>query len=591
VIKDAVYDDLVVDQSSSTVRETRHYYDGLALGSVNIGNETKTETWISGTSSPTYASTTQVFDGTYGLVTQSRDANGNLSTSTLDANNLYVATTTNALFQTTGYTYDYSTGKIKTTFDPNNRLFTTAYDAVGRPVTINEPDPSTGATVTQTTYAYTDSNTPGSTYTVKTDYLSSATSTPTYLYVDGLNRNLQQRKQAKGTNNYSVKDWTYNNAGLLKSESLLYLASSSARSSATSTTKLFTNYTYDGLQRIMNIVNSVGTTSNAYSAWTVTTTDANGNYKDYAKDAYGNLATVAEYAATSSGTTTYAWNLNKALTKITDANGNVRNFTYDGLGRRLTAQDLHAVAAGTFGSSTFAYDPAGNLTQQIDAKNQTVNYTYDVLNRKLTEDYTGQAGTEVANTYDSCTNGVGRLCVASSTGAKITNAYDPDGNISNATTTVGGTNYAMSYTYDRQGNLTNVVYPNSAQVNYNLNAAGLTDTVAYKASGGNVANLVDDFEYAPDARVQQQVDHNGITTTRSYDPNAQYRLTRILTCGSQCFTPGTQNSQTFTSSGTFTAPAGVTSVTVDMWGGGGGGCSGDGCETGAAPAHTFTRPM
>src|SRR5262249_49930048 len=94
-------------------------------------------------------------------------------------------------------------------------------------------------------------------------------------------------------------------------------------------------------------------------------------------------------------------------------------------------------------------------------------------------------------------------------------------------------------------------------------------------------NLVDNFEYAPDARVSSQVDRNGITTTYTYDPNAQYRLSRILTCGSQCATSGTQTT-TYTSSGTFTAPAGVTSVTVDMWGGGGGGCSGDGCETGAS---------
>jgi RHS repeat-associated protein len=571
-IKDAVYDDLVVDQSSSTVREIRHYYDNLALGSINLGNETKTENWISSTSSATYASTTQVFDGTFGLVTQSRDADGNLSSSTLDANNLYVASTTNALSETTGYTYDYSTGKVKTTFDPNNRLFATSYDAVGRPLTVSEPDTSNGSsTVTKTTYAYTDSSTPGSTYTLETDYLSSATSSTLYKYVDGLGRDLQARKLAKGNNTYSVKDWTYNTVGLLKSESLPYFASSSARASVSSTANLFTTYTYDGLQRKTAVVNSVGTTSNAYDRWTVTTTDPNDNFKDYTKDAYGNLATVAEYYATSSATTTYAWDLNKDLTKLTDASCNVRNFTYDGLGRRITAQDLHAVSDGTFGTWTYTYDAAGNIASSTDPKNQTVNFTYDALGRKLTEDYGGQSGTEVTYTYDSCTNGIGRLCIASSTGAKITNAYDPDGNISNATTTVGGTNYGMSYSYDRQGNLINTVYPNNAQVNFNFNLAGLTDTVAFKPSTGSSANLVDDYEYAPDARVRQQIDHNSINTVFTYDPNAQYRLINILTCATQCYTPGSQPNNTFTASGTWTAPAGVTSVTVDAWGGGGGG--------------------
>src|SRR5262249_42278454 len=111
------YDDTVVDQSSNTVSETRHTYDGLALGSASLGNETKTENWITGSS--TYASTTKTYDGTYGLVTQTRDANYNLSTSTIDAKNLYPATTTNALMQATGYQYDYSTGKVQSTFDPN----------------------------------------------------------------------------------------------------------------------------------------------------------------------------------------------------------------------------------------------------------------------------------------------------------------------------------------------------------------------------------------------------------------------------------------------------------------------------------------
>jgi Insecticide toxin TcdB middle/N-terminal region/Salmonella virulence plasmid 65kDa B protein/FG-GAP-like repeat len=77
--------ELTQDQSSNKVRETRHYYDNLSLGTVGIGNQTKTENWIT---SSTYASTTKTYDGTYGLVTQSRDADGNLTTNTLDGKNL-----------------------------------------------------------------------------------------------------------------------------------------------------------------------------------------------------------------------------------------------------------------------------------------------------------------------------------------------------------------------------------------------------------------------------------------------------------------------------------------------------------------------
>jgi len=102
-----VYDDKRVGFVSQTVRETRHTYDGLPLGSVSLGNETKTENWIAGS---TFASTTKTYDGTYGLVTQTRDPDFNPTTYTVDAKNLYVATSTNALSQATGYQYDYSTG-------------------------------------------------------------------------------------------------------------------------------------------------------------------------------------------------------------------------------------------------------------------------------------------------------------------------------------------------------------------------------------------------------------------------------------------------------------------------------------------------
>jgi hypothetical protein len=38
--------------------------------------------------------------------------------------------------------YDYASGKVKRTFDPNSRLYPTTYDALRRPLTVNEPDPS-----------------------------------------------------------------------------------------------------------------------------------------------------------------------------------------------------------------------------------------------------------------------------------------------------------------------------------------------------------------------------------------------------------------------------------------------------------------
>ncbi len=518
------YDDTLVDQSSNKARETRHTYDGLALGSVSIANETKTENWITGS---TYASTTKVYDGTYGLVTQSRDADGNISTSTLDANHLYVATTTNPLFQATGYQYDYSTGKVKATYDPNNRLYTTTYDGYGRPLTSSIPDPATGALVTKSTYAYTDSNTPGSTSITQTDYLNSATSSVSYLYFDGLNRKLQSRKQAQNSN-YAVKDWTYNNVGILNTESLPYFATGSSRASATTSAALFSTYSYDALQRITTIANSVGNTANAYKSWTVTTTDPNGKIKDYAKDAYGNLATVVEHITGSPATTTYAYDLNKNLTNITDSLGNIRNFTYDGVGNKLTTQDLHAAGDASFGTATSTYDAVGDVTQTVDAKNQTVNYTYDALNRVLTEDYTGSAGTDVSYAYDACQDGKGRLCAATTTDAVTNLTYNADGAVASEKKTIDGTAYTTSYNYDRQGNVTDMTYPDASVVKYGYDNNGLLYTIAREAPGGTkYVNAVVSIQYAPTGAATSTLFGDGVTTNKTYDSSQLYRLTHL----------------------------------------------------------------
>src|SRR5262249_36738079 len=65
-------DESTVDQSSAKVRETRNYYDNLALGNVNLGNLTKRENWKSGSA---YINSQKTYNG-YGLVTQNTDPRG-----------------------------------------------------------------------------------------------------------------------------------------------------------------------------------------------------------------------------------------------------------------------------------------------------------------------------------------------------------------------------------------------------------------------------------------------------------------------------------------------------------------------------------
>src|SRR5262249_1555430 len=54
----------ILDYNAATSSDQKLYYDSLVFGTVNLGNNTKQENWISGT---TYASSTKTYTS-YGLV-------------------------------------------------------------------------------------------------------------------------------------------------------------------------------------------------------------------------------------------------------------------------------------------------------------------------------------------------------------------------------------------------------------------------------------------------------------------------------------------------------------------------------------------
>jgi RHS repeat-associated protein len=752
----------VTNQSGTKIKETRYYYDNLSLGNVSVGNLTKQEDWKSAS---TYVNTQSTYNA-YGLVTQQLDPRGKQTNYTYDTYNLYPATSTNALSQSTGYQYDYSTGKATRTIDPNGNTSVTTYDGFGRVLEMSQPDGNTTSTqALKTSYEYTDqtngtrvrksdyldsllmagssdfqidtnntlstslvsyykledttdsastnnltnNNTAsfnsgkvnnsadgGSSNTNK--YLSTATnlgfgtgpwsmafwfnldsstgssfpigiqtnspsdramyvrvisggggaiwgeyasgrgfdetrtvysttintgtwyhvayvydgSTPvlyvngsavgsnstqnsggsggfvnafgtlaypdtsyvtsvfpgkvdeagvwnkalsaqevtdlynggqgqtlteqgtvgsvdTYTYLDGLGRPFQTRKSAEGLSTYKVADRIYDSRGLLQKESLPYFASDSARTAATTTAALFTSYAYDPLQRPLTITNAVGSTSNTYANWKTTVTDPRGKNKDQYADAQGNLVQVDEHNATSTYSTYYEYDGLKNLTKITDALGNVRNFTYDGLSRRLTAEDLHAVGDATYGTWAYTYDDAGNLTQTLDPKSQTVNYAYDDTNRATSEDFTGQGGTEYVYVYDSCTQGIGRLCVTSSTDAVVSKTYNRLGQLAQESKTISSSTYATSYTYDRQGNQLTITNPDGSVTTYTYNSAGLVETVSEQESGASSTVIISDIDYSPLDQVYTQTYASGMVAKNIYDPTHLYRLVGKVT--------------------------------------------------------------
>ena len=517
------YEKTVFDASSSTTTDTRFYYDSLPLGSVSLGNQTKEEDWISGT---LYASTTKTYNP-YGLVTTSTDPLGHATSYLYDSLNFYPATTTNALSQSTGFLYNYANGKPKQSNDPNGRFTQTLYDAVGRVATTSQSDTASPSTLdTKAVYLYTDTTTPSLIHEV--DYLTATTTVDTYDYYDGLGRPIQERRSTEDPANSTVTDTLYNTAGLVASSTLPYFSTGTSLTTAASSSALYSAFTYDPLQRQTKVSTVVGSSTTAYGGWAATTTDADGDVKGLYQDAFGNLARVNEVSSTSTYATLYSYDAAGNLTKITDANGNVRNFTYDGLARRLTAEDLHAPSDGTFGTWNYHYDLSGNIASTTDPKSQEIDYTYDALNRPLTEDYTGGAGTEISYTYDSCTDGIGSLCAASTAAAATANTYDILGRLATTTATISGVDYNTAYTYDLQGNPLTITYPDGREVSYGYNSAGLIKSASAKPKGGSYTPVVSSILYAPNSRPSYELFNNGAETSYTYDAAKLYRLTRIF---------------------------------------------------------------
>lgn len=509
------------DNTNTTITETRNYYDNQSLGSVTLGNLTKQAQWISGGD---YAETIHAYNS-YGLVTSSTDPLDNVTTYLYDDFNLYPATTTNALGQATARTYNYSSGQILTETDPNGNTSEHEYDGLDRLIAEYKTDPHTGSLVQKTAVSYTD--TPGAIAASRNDYLSSTNLVGTYTYFDGFGRPVQTRTEAES--GYVVIDTAYNKDGLVGTKSLPYEDTGSARTGATTNIDLLTIYTHDPLNRLLTLTTALGTTTHAYDQWIETITDPLGNEKDFSYDAFGRLGSVVEYNDSTPYTTTYYYRADNLLATVMDASGNERDITYDGRGLRLTLEDLHDSADGTFGTWSFTYDAGGNLATTTDPKNQVIVRNYDALNRILTEDFSGSAGTELTYTYDSCTKGIGSLCTASSTDVHTDYTYTHNGLLASETKLIEGQSYTTAYEYDRQGNKTLVTYPDDSEVRYTYNDANQIEMIEQREVGGSFVDIISDFDYGPHGLVTYQLYGNGASTTKIYDENELYRLKTLIT--------------------------------------------------------------
>jgi RHS repeat-associated protein len=89
--------------------------------------------------------------------------------------------------------------------------------------------------------------------------------------------------------------------------------------------------------------------------------------------------------------------------------------------------------------------------------------SYDALNRLTQIVYPDET---VTYTWDSCTNGVGKLCSISDGEGTTSYAFDAKGRITSKTQVVASLTQAMSYGYNSAGQITSVTTPSGRSVTY-----------------------------------------------------------------------------------------------------------------------------
>lgn len=161
------------------------------------------------------------------------------------------------------------------------------------------------------------------------------------------------------------------------------------------------------------------------------------------RDAFGRMVEVRERIGgpgTAYAITTYAHDPRDRVARIASADGVVTQLTHDFAGRRTRVERAGRVW-------TLGYDLHGNVVSKaapapspLQAAEYTTSYAYDAIDRVVSRAVGGRelSGPDrallgvgaIGFTYDTCTNGIGRLCRTELPGNHLTSTftYDAEGN-------------------------------------------------------------------------------------------------------------------------------------------------------------------
>jgi RHS repeat-associated protein len=567
------------DRTKTLISGKDQYYDGSTTigAAVSKGDVTKTVSAVEASDQNTITktiTTAATFDA-YGRTTSETDANGNVARTAYApaTGRPATVTETNALGQVEVTTMEPDRQQPTSVKDANNQVTASAYDQLGRLVSVRLPGQAADAPPAKV-FTYTmdpDHKSPPRVATKELQSGSTYVTTWSFLDSTGRDRQLQEVSPASTADKPQtiVTDTRYDEAGHEAATSLPVVVDAepgSALQAIPGDQVVETRNTYDALGRNTKAAHfaqgkELWNTSTAYFGDHARVTPPNGGAVQTTwTDVRGRKVKSVDGTGSATATTTYAYQPSGQLASMTDPAGHTSTYSYDLLDRETGGKDADA------GERKTQYDGVGNAVATWDAKtlasgrpDPTVSTTYDALSRP-TARYAGKAGVgpkTAAWTYDSTgiANGIGRGTAETTywNGKAFTReatGYDARGRVTGRKWTfpqgVGGllhgSSYTMNYAYDEADHEVARTYQDPV-----LGAPKETVTTGYDKLGnpstlhGALTNpltgkeyadqYVSDTGYAADGKLAGRTYANAGHSLRraySYEPQTQ-RLSRIQT--------------------------------------------------------------
>lgn len=412
---------------ADVLSDSRTLYDGLAFGAAptrGLVTATQSLASYSGTS-PVYVTDASTTYDAQGRTTSGTDALGRVSTTS------YVPSTGGPVTSTsttapdpdgtgpvtpsvTTVQMNPAWGSPTTVTDPNGKVTTATFDALGRTTAVWMPDRPKATKSASTTYAYTVSTSGVNTVTTSTITAAETYQTSVALF-DGLlrARQTQTPSASRDTPGRLITDTVYDARGLVALEHGEWFATGDPGSTLVTPATAVptrTRYLYDGAGRETSEIEDV---NEQEISRTVTSYDGDRTSVDPPTgatpetsivDGRGQVVERRHYlGAAPTGTyqtTRYGHDRAGNLTSVRDHAGNTWTYSYDLRGRQTSATDPNK------GTTSTTYDNARNPVSTTDARGTTLVQVRDQLDRPVQLRETSTTGTLRASwVYDTLQKG------------------------------------------------------------------------------------------------------------------------------------------------------------------------------------------